>query len=176
MTAPEDLDVVIVNHCSTQACLRLLRSIRDHGVARPAHIVVVDHSETPDPALAAGRGDDVGLIRPSRNGGFAAGVNIGAAAGSAPALLILNADMLFVDNPLGPALDLLSKRAEIGAIGLDLQSPAGSASSPAVASTASRTSLRGASRASRGCARRVSIAISCAANGRRGGPLRWAGR
>jgi N-acetylglucosaminyl-diphospho-decaprenol L-rhamnosyltransferase len=86
--SPVLVDVVVVSYGSRA-------TLRD-GVAPLAgtpgvRVIVVDNA-SPDDALDTIADLDVVVVRAGRNGGFSFGCNLGAAAGDAPYLLLLNPD------------------------------------------------------------------------------------
>ncbi|MBP2706427.1 glycosyltransferase [Microbispora sp. RL4-1S] len=89
------LAVVIVAYGSAGVIEECLRSLGPALTgAGPARVIVVDNDspdDTADRVLAFG--DGVELIRTGRNGGFAAGVNVGIAAAEGCDVLVLNADI-----------------------------------------------------------------------------------
>jgi len=104
--APAAIDVVYVNYDSSAWVLTSVASL----LAAPrrgfelASIAVVDNASRPgERALLAGLPADVRVIDAGRNSGFAAGCNLGARAGKAPALLFLNPDTRVLPDTL-PAL------------------------------------------------------------------------
>ncbi len=85
---PPRVDAVIVAYNSARtlrACVEPLAAI--DGV----RLVVVDNC-SPDDTAAPLAGLDAELVRAPRNGGFAAGCNLGIARGAAPYVLLLNPD------------------------------------------------------------------------------------
>ena len=82
------VDVVVVAYNSEDTlrdCVSALATRAD------VNVIVVDNA-SPDASLEAVADLPVHAIRAGRNGGFAAGCNIGIAAGSAPYVLLLNPD------------------------------------------------------------------------------------
>ncbi|MEW6025269.1 MAG: glycosyltransferase family 2 protein [Pseudomonadota bacterium] len=121
------LNVVIVNYRTPGLTLQCVASILAHGVAAPEDVVVVENASPDDSRarLAAELPSGVRLICATSNGGFGAGVNLGAAECRREFLLVLNPDTYFEDGRLGAALALLDRYPEIGLAGLDLVYPDG---------------------------------------------------
>lgn len=120
------LSAVIVNYRTPDLTLKCVASILAHGVAAPEDVVVVENASPDDShARLAAELPGVRLIRAASNGGFGAGVNLGAAACEREFLLVLNPDTYFEDDSLGTALALLDRRPEVGLAGLDLVYPGG---------------------------------------------------
>jgi N-acetylglucosaminyl-diphospho-decaprenol L-rhamnosyltransferase len=86
-TAPL-VDVVIVAYNSAPELPGCVSALTPH---ERVNVIVVDNA-SPDDTEAALEGLDATLVRAGRNGGFAAGTNLGARTGSAPYVLLLNPD------------------------------------------------------------------------------------
>jgi len=93
------VDAIIVNWNGGDELLVAIESARRFG----ANVIVVDNASEFGVARGLGAHPDVTLIRSPRNLGFAAGCNLGAAAGSAGIVLLLNPDAEIV---AGSAADL----------------------------------------------------------------------
>lgn len=120
------LNAVIVNYRTPDLTLKCVASILAHGVAAPEDVVVVENASPDDShARLAAELPGVRLIRAASNGGFGAGVNLGAAACEREFVLVLNPDTYFEDTSLDTALALLDRRPEVGLAGLDLVYPGG---------------------------------------------------
>jgi N-acetylglucosaminyl-diphospho-decaprenol L-rhamnosyltransferase len=90
------VDVVVVAYNSSATLLDCVTPLA--GTAW-ASVTVVDNASTDgSPAVVADL--PVGVIETGRNGGFAYGVNIGVAAGSAPWILLLNPDAQIAPSDL----------------------------------------------------------------------------
>lgn len=99
------VDVVYVNYNSSALLAQSIDSLRT--VPRQGFevgtVVVVDNASRADQQdLLAGLPADVQVIRCSVNRGFAAGCNLGARAGAAPAILFLNPDTRVLADTLPP--------------------------------------------------------------------------
>jgi N-acetylglucosaminyl-diphospho-decaprenol L-rhamnosyltransferase len=88
MAAAPRVDAVVVAYNSA----RTLRACAAPLAAMPEVAVTVVDNQSPDDTAAATDGLDVTLVRAERNGGFAAGCNLGAAHGGAEYVLLLNPD------------------------------------------------------------------------------------
>jgi N-acetylglucosaminyl-diphospho-decaprenol L-rhamnosyltransferase len=123
---PSRLNAVIVNYRTPDLTLKCVASIVAHGVAAPADIVVVENA-SPDDSYArlSTELSGVRLIHAADNGGFGAGVNLGAALCEADYILVLNPDTYFEDDSLNKALAVLDSQPEVGLVGLDLVYPGG---------------------------------------------------
>ena len=123
---PSRLNAVIVNYRTPDLTLKCVASIVAHGVAAPADIVVVENA-SPDDSYArlSAELSGVRLLQAANNGGFGAGVNLGAALCEADYILVLNPDTYFEDDSLNKALAVLDSQPEVGLVGLDLVYPGG---------------------------------------------------
>ena len=123
---PSRLNAVIVNYRTPDLTLKCVASIVAHGVAAPADIVVVENA-SPDDSYArlSAELSGVRLLQAANNGGFGAGVNLGAALCGADYILVLNPDTYFEDDSLNKALAVLDSQPEVGLVGLDLVYPGG---------------------------------------------------
>lgn len=102
------VDAVVVAYNSARtlrACVGPLASI--DGVA----VTVVDNA-SPDDTLAAVAGLPMALVHAGRNGGFAAGCNLGAARGTAEYVLFLNPDARVAAEDLARLVAALDERPE----------------------------------------------------------------
>jgi N-acetylglucosaminyl-diphospho-decaprenol L-rhamnosyltransferase len=120
-----ELAVVIVNHNAGAYLLRCLRSVLERSGDVELEIVVVDNASTDGSAEeAAAAFPQARLIR-CENRGFAAGVNVGIGATSAPSVLVLNPDVEIVSGTLAELVRLAEARPRAGAIGPRILNPDG---------------------------------------------------
>jgi N-acetylglucosaminyl-diphospho-decaprenol L-rhamnosyltransferase len=82
------VDVVVVAYRSSRNLRRCVAALAGVPWIR---VIVVDN-DSPDDEFASVAGLDVEFVRSGSNAGFAFGCNVGAAAGSAPFILLLNPD------------------------------------------------------------------------------------
>lgn len=118
---------VIVNFRTPDLTCKCVASILAHGVARAEDIVVVENASPDDSfvQLSTRLPAGVRLIRAAENGGFGAGVNLGAAACTLEFVLVLNPDTYFEDRSLERVLRFFDERPDVGLVGLDLVYPGG---------------------------------------------------
>lgn len=119
------INAIIVNYRTPDLTLNCVYSLLEHDITSAQNIIVVengsaDHSEQ---HLRDTLPTDVKLVVTRHNGGFSAGINLGARHASQDYLLVLNPDTYFIDNPFFKVLDLFQKKPEVGLIGLDLIYP-----------------------------------------------------
>ena len=110
MNATVDVDVVVVAFRSAR---HLRGCVEPLSGATGVRVIVVDNA-CPDRSCDTVRDLPVTIVEAGRNGGFAAGVNVGIAAGTAPAVLLLNPDARIApDGVRRLAAVLADRRASI---------------------------------------------------------------
>jgi len=113
-----DLAVVVVNHNAGEHLLRCLASVLERSGGAELEVVVVDNASVDGSAqVAAETFPPVTVMLTGENPGFAAGVNIGVAATTAPFILVLNPDAEIWEGTLGSFAKLAAERPKAGAIG-----------------------------------------------------------
>ena len=120
-----EISVVVVNYNSGSALASTLASLSGglDGIAWEA--VVVDNASTDGSERAAEGHPNVRVVRHHANAGFAAGVNIGAAASSAPFLLVLNPDCRLRAGTGLLLLNELQRHATCAVMGPAILDPSG---------------------------------------------------
>lgn len=114
----KDLAVVVVNHNAGAYLEACLRSVYANAGGADLEVVVVDNASTDGSARAASEAvPQATLIETGRNGGFAAGVNVGIRATTAPYVLVLNPDAEVWEGTLAGLVKLADERPRAGAIG-----------------------------------------------------------
>jgi N-acetylglucosaminyl-diphospho-decaprenol L-rhamnosyltransferase len=123
---PSRLNAVIVNYRTPDLTLKCVASIVAQGIIAANDILVVENASPDDSYLRlCAELSDVRLIHAAKNGGFGAGVNLGARFCEADYILVLNPDTYFEDGSLEKALAVLDSQPEVGLVGLDLVYPNG---------------------------------------------------
>ncbi len=118
---------VIVNFRTPDLTLKCVESIVRLGIAAPEEIVVVENA-SPDNSferLSRELPQGIRLVRSATNGGFGAGVNLGAAACDREFILVLNPDTYFEDLSIQQVIELFDREPDVGIVGLDLVYPGG---------------------------------------------------
>jgi len=121
------INPIIVNYRTPDLTLKCVDSIIRLGIANAGDIIVVENA-SPDDSFArlkAALPNAVQLVPAPRNGGFSAGINVGAKLVTHDLILVLNPDTYFVDTSISKALDLFAADPSIGLVGLDLTYPNG---------------------------------------------------
>lgn len=110
------VSVVIVNYQSYEELHACLGSLEQ--VCGPVSVVVVDHDSDARAADELSRRfPDIRLLRQSGNDGFAAGVNLGARASTAPFILLLNPDCVVERNTCCALADWMEAHPDVAVAG-----------------------------------------------------------
>jgi N-acetylglucosaminyl-diphospho-decaprenol L-rhamnosyltransferase len=122
-----DLAVVIVNHNAGAYLSRCIASVLARAGDAEVEVVVVDNRSS-DGSAAAARGafPQVEVVETGTNRGFAAGVNVGIGATTAPFVLVLNPDTEIWEGTLERFVKLARERPRAGAIGPMIRNADGS--------------------------------------------------
>jgi GT2 family glycosyltransferase len=121
------LGIVIVNYRTYDLTMQCVQSMLAHRIAPASQIVVVDNDSRDGSGdrLRATLPAGVVTILSEVNGGFGAGVNMGAAALNTDLVLVLNPDTRFERNKIDVVRRLFQERARLGVVGLKLINPDG---------------------------------------------------
>jgi len=115
---------VVVNYRSAPATVACVASLRGEGVEE---IVVVDSASGDDVAARLAEADPgVRLVALTRNRGYGAAANAGAAATSALLVLLCNADVVVRPGTVSALVDAAARRPQVGAFGPRIERPDGS--------------------------------------------------
>ena len=122
-----DLAVVVVNHNAGAYLSRCIASVLASAGDAEVEVVVVDNRSS-DGSAAAARGafPQVEVVETGTNRGFAAGVNVGIGATTAPFVLVLNPDTEIWEGTLERFVKLARERPRAGAIGPMIRNADGS--------------------------------------------------
>jgi GT2 family glycosyltransferase len=116
----------VVHHHTPDLLTDCIRSLAA-GTRPPDEIVVVDNEVAPDsPPPSWDVSVPVRVLSQTRNPGYAASCNMGAAAATGDLLLFLNADVTVSAETLARCVDALSGDAEVGIVTCRLRRPDGS--------------------------------------------------
>ena len=124
----DKVTALIVNYGTAPLVLKCVASMLEWRVASVDNIIVIDNASPDDSVevLSTQLPTGVRFIPSATNGGFSAGINIGARLARTEHLLVLNPDTYFVDDSFARATQLLDSDAAVGLVGLNLVYPDGS--------------------------------------------------
>ena len=125
MSAPLDLEIVIVSHGAEELLRRCLRSLQEHPPRGAMRVTVVD-SGSPDttPDMVEREFPEVRLLR-RENIGFSAANNVVLREDEAKAVLLLNPDTEVYAGTLDASLARLYSDERIGMVGCKLVTESG---------------------------------------------------
>jgi N-acetylglucosaminyl-diphospho-decaprenol L-rhamnosyltransferase len=122
-----ELAVVVVNYNAGEHLSRCLASVFERAGGAQLEVVLVDNDSRDGSARAAAEAfPQATLIETGSNRGFAAGVNVGIAASTAPFVFVLNPDAEIWEGTLEAFAKLAAERPRAGAIGPLIRSVDGS--------------------------------------------------
>jgi GT2 family glycosyltransferase len=113
-----DLAVVVVDYNAGEYLTACLRSVFERSGGAEIEAVVVDNASNDlSGRIAKEAFPQIELIETGENRGFAAGVNVGIRATSAPYVFVLNPDAEIWEGTLAGLVKLADERPHAGAIG-----------------------------------------------------------
>lgn len=124
--ARPSVSVVIVVWNAKKYVIECLESLREHCRNSCHEVIVVDNASSDGtPELVAEMFPEFVLIRNSENLGFAKANNIGLARSSGDYLCLVNSDVKFTSDCIGPMLRHMTEHPGIGILGPKMLSPDG---------------------------------------------------
>lgn len=117
--SPGDLDVIVVSWNSAPHLGAALAALPDW-----VRVIVVDN-ESADTSVDVARAHGAEVVEMGHNAGFPAAVNAGLSAATAPAVLLLNPDLVVGPGTIERCLDELDRDATIGLVGPATTTPTG---------------------------------------------------
>jgi hypothetical protein len=124
---PPAITAIFVNYNTGRELRLALQSIADELADREWEAVVVDNASSDGSGdIAAEFAPRVRFVRNERNVGFAAGVNQGVAASTAPLVLIMNPDCRLVSGAMAALEGELDRHAGCAVVGPRILNPDGS--------------------------------------------------
>ncbi|MBQ6203016.1 MAG: glycosyltransferase [Prevotella sp.] len=117
------LSIIIVTYKSENDIYDCLTSIRNHSdiATEELELIIVDNSPESDKMFKTVRqrfGDDILLIKNTRNGGYGQGNNIGIRMAKAPVTLIMNPDVRLMEPVFLTALKAFEKDSQLSMYGM----------------------------------------------------------
>lgn len=111
------LDVVIVNHNSTDELVACLSSIDRHGSGEEIGVVVVDNASHDDVGRVSQQYPAVELVKNTDNVGFARAVNDGLSRGTAEFVMIMNPDTVVTPRFFRKMVEYMVENPRIAILG-----------------------------------------------------------
>ena len=111
------LDIVIVNHNSTDELMACLSSIDSHGAGQEMNVVVVDNASHDDVDRVSQQFPWVHLVKNADNVGFARAVNDGLSRGTADFVIIMNPDTVITPGFFQKMVDFMAGHSRIAILG-----------------------------------------------------------
>jgi GT2 family glycosyltransferase len=111
------LDIIIVNHNSTDALMLCLRSIYDSLNNIPTKVFIQDNASVDDVDRLNLRFPQIIVAKNRENIGFAQAVNKGLAQSTAPYVVLINPDTIVRKGCFQVILDFMDKIRDIGIVG-----------------------------------------------------------
>lgn len=126
MDADPDLSIVVISWRMRDLLQRMLASLRVHTPNLNLQIICIDNGSWDGTAeMVESEFPEVELLRNPENLGVAPARNQGLALAKGEFVAILDADLEFIEDALGPIVSLLRSRPEIGMAGCRLVFPDG---------------------------------------------------
>ncbi len=112
-----DISVIIVTYNSSACLATTIDSVIAHAAGVSLEIIVVDNA-SPDgtAAVVAARYPALQLVRRARNDGLSAAINDGVAVSQGTYIAVLNPDVRFESEVLGPLVAYLREHADAGVV------------------------------------------------------------
>jgi GT2 family glycosyltransferase len=117
------IQFVIVNYRTAELTIRCIQSMISVGIPERDIVIVDNHSQDGSVEIISSKIAEAKLVQSDRNGGFAAGVNLGIRFTEANYVLVLNPDTVFISNFTNEVTSILEADHSIGVIGLNLLNP-----------------------------------------------------
>jgi GT2 family glycosyltransferase len=137
------VDIIIVNHNSTDYLLRCLKSVYHSLGLVSCKVIVQDNFSQDNVDRVNSMFPGVLLFKNNYNMGFAKAVNIALGQGAAPYVVILNPDTCVEDNFFGVATQYMDENPDVGIMGPRILNPDGSVQGSARAFPSPLTGLFG---------------------------------
>jgi GT2 family glycosyltransferase len=121
-----DVSIVILNYRSRGLVAQCIKTIKMYPSKRSVEIIVVDNMSNDSVGdFLAEKYPEVRFIASSRNGGFAAGNNLGIRAATGRYVLIMNPDITVRPGAIDALVDFMDNNPTIGVCGPRLLRPNG---------------------------------------------------
>ncbi len=111
------LDILIVNHNSTDCAINSIKSVYQTLNGIQANIIVVDNHSDDEPERIKNAFPNIELILNQENLGFSRAVNQSIHISHAPFVVILNPDTVILDSFFCDAIAFLKENSNVGILG-----------------------------------------------------------
>ncbi len=111
------LDIVIVNHNSTDDLMLCLRSIYNSLADIPTTVFIQDNASDDDVDRLHSRFPQAIVSKNGKNIGFSRAINKGLAQGTAPYVALINPDTIIHESCFEEILEYMEKNTDIGIVG-----------------------------------------------------------
>jgi len=109
------VDIILVSYNTADYTVRAIESVFQQTKSTDVNLIVVDNNSSDHSVeLISDKFPEVELIQTGANLGFAGGVNVGAKAGQAEYILLLNPDTVILDGAIDKLVDFAVKQPGAG--------------------------------------------------------------
>lgn len=109
------VDIILVSYNTAEYTVRAIESVFEQTKHTDVNLIVVDNASSDDSVARIRRAfPDITLIETGANLGFAGGVNVGAKAGNAEYVLLLNPDTVILDGAIDTLVDFAKNHPQSG--------------------------------------------------------------
>lgn len=109
------VDIILVSYNTAEYTVRAIESVFEQTKQTDANLIVVDNASSDDSVQRIKTAfPDVKIIETGANLGFAGGVNVGAKAGAAEYILLLNPDTVVLDGAIDKLVSFAKKHPHSG--------------------------------------------------------------
>jgi GT2 family glycosyltransferase len=109
------VDIILVSYNTAEYTVRAIESVFEQTKETDVNLIVVDNASTDNSeALIKASFPQVTFIQTGKNLGFAGGVNVGAKAGNAEYVLLLNPDTVILDGAVDKLMSFAKENKKSG--------------------------------------------------------------
>lgn len=109
------VDIILVSYNTAEYTVRAIESVFEQTKATTVNLIVVDNNSSDNSVkLIRNKFPEIDLIETGANLGFAGGVNVGAKAGQAEYVLLLNPDTVILDGAIDKLLEFAQQQPKSG--------------------------------------------------------------
>ena len=109
------VDIILVSYNTAEYTIRAIESVFEQTKQTDVNLIVVDNASSDDSVARIRQTfPDVEMIETGANLGFAGGVNVGAKAGNAEYVLLLNPDTVILDGAIDKLVSFAKQHPQSG--------------------------------------------------------------